>query len=148
MFAGGGVLCLGLFSTMHFAFGFRSFKSKRDNHAWVRHLSNHGSHGPLMRFRGMHQNFINIIRFSHRLVVTNKGLQMFLAQVEVSHIRFLSRSPHLFATASFDHTCKAGFCFVGTLNFKSEAPLMVKLRWFQAVRLALQQKSSAWRFGI
>ncbi|CAK8993664.1 unnamed protein product, partial [Durusdinium trenchii] len=35
----------------------------------------------LSTFRGMHQNFINILRFSHR-------------------------SPHLFATASFDHTCK------------------------------------------
>ncbi|CAJ1421408.1 unnamed protein product [Effrenium voratum] len=35
----------------------------------------------LNTFRGMHQNFINILRFSHR-------------------------SPHLFATASFDHTCK------------------------------------------
>mmetsp|Transcript_48513 Transcript_48513/g.87165 ORF Transcript_48513/g.87165 Transcript_48513/m.87165 type:complete len:918 (+) Transcript_48513:144-2897(+) len=32
-------------------------------------------------FRGMHQNFINILRFAHR-------------------------SPHVFATASFDHTCK------------------------------------------
>eukprot|EP00440_Ansanella_granifera_P075380 gb/GFBE01081805.1/.p1 GENE.gb/GFBE01081805.1/~~gb/GFBE01081805.1/.p1 ORF type:complete len:929 (+),score=130.50 gb/GFBE01081805.1/:1-2787(+) len=32
-------------------------------------------------FRGMHQNFINILRFAHR-------------------------SPHIFATASFDHTCK------------------------------------------
>lgn len=32
-------------------------------------------------FRGVHQNFINIGRFSHR-------------------------SPHIFATASFDHTCK------------------------------------------
>jgi len=32
-------------------------------------------------FRGLHQNFINILRFSHL-------------------------SPHLFATASFDHTCK------------------------------------------
>jgi len=35
----------------------------------------------LNTFRGMHQNFINILRFSHR-------------------------SPHLFATASFDHSCK------------------------------------------
>jgi len=35
----------------------------------------------LSTFRGMHQNFINILRFA-------------------------SRSPHLFATASFDHTCK------------------------------------------
>mmetsp|Transcript_46206 Transcript_46206/g.83213 ORF Transcript_46206/g.83213 Transcript_46206/m.83213 type:complete len:284 (+) Transcript_46206:2-853(+) len=32
-------------------------------------------------FRSLHQNFINILRFAHR-------------------------SPHLFATASFDHTCK------------------------------------------
>jgi len=32
-------------------------------------------------FRGLHQNFINILRFAHR-------------------------SPHIFATASFDHTCK------------------------------------------
>lgn len=35
----------------------------------------------LHMFRGLHQNFINILRFAHR-------------------------SPHLFATASFDHTCK------------------------------------------
>lgn len=35
----------------------------------------------LNTFQGMHQNFINILRFSHR-------------------------SPHLFATASFDHSCK------------------------------------------
>lgn len=35
----------------------------------------------LTTFRGMHQNFINILRFAHR-------------------------SPHVFATASFDHTCK------------------------------------------
>jgi hypothetical protein len=32
-------------------------------------------------FRGLHQNFINIVRFAHR-------------------------SPHVFATCSFDHTCK------------------------------------------
>ncbi|CAE7158322.1 unnamed protein product, partial [Symbiodinium pilosum] len=32
-------------------------------------------------FRNLHQNFINILRFSHR-------------------------TPQLFATASFDHTCK------------------------------------------
>jgi len=35
----------------------------------------------LNTFLGLHQNFINILRFAHR-------------------------SPHLFATASFDHTCK------------------------------------------
>lgn len=35
----------------------------------------------LRTFRGLHQNFINILRFAHR-------------------------SPHIFATASFDHTCK------------------------------------------
>jgi len=35
----------------------------------------------LKTFRGLHQNFINILRFAHR-------------------------TPHLFATASFDHSCR------------------------------------------
>lgn len=40
-----------------------------------------GTGRKMTTFRGLHQNFINILRFA-------------------------TRSPHLFATASFDHTCK------------------------------------------